>query len=604
MVCHKNGFNHEETNGVETTNVAKKEKETEIQSKTEDISRNSISISSDDDKYVAPDGGWGWMVTIGLIVVFVSTIGPCSSFTIVFGDFLASTGQEGSVMTMLNSLFNISFSLAGLVTDSLLKQFSMRTIGIVAAILYAVPNVLLAFVRHIIEMAVIFLIQGVGLGLMFTICNTNFNAYFDKKRSKIMGISQVIVGAGYIVYPIIIEVMLEEYGFRGTSAITGALSLHCIAGMALMIPPPNWKIKKPYKEIDKLSEKTAETEKLLEPIKTSSGSREVKKLKREEKWYSSRSLQEDDQIAIPEMEEKNRVSSATDVEAGSHRNRSKSLFISGKVEWPKSRKNALLAGYPSSSLTNVRVQPGTESFNNAILQLQNSPILLHDKSRSIDEESNDKSTKIFIRSRRILDNLIDFSLLKDAKFLNMCLGISFVFASDFTFAAFLPMMMASRGFGQSEATFAITTSATTELVSRVFLAAFTLFFDVRPKLLFFFAMIGMTIAKIGYLCLEDTLIGSLIMVGVIGAVRSWLLVPQPLVVVEDVGVDQFAAAYGIFAIVSGVISVIFGPLSGLIKDWTESFIACQVVLLIMNALFIVPWTVELICNRNKSKTSF
>ncbi|CAB0030575.1 unnamed protein product [Trichogramma brassicae] len=115
------------------------------------------------------------------------------------------------------------------------------------------------------------------------------------------------------------------------------------------------------------------------------------------------------------------------------------------------------------------------------------------------------------------------------------------------------MMMASRGFGQSEATFAITTSATTELVSRVFLAAFTLFFDVRPKLLFFFAMIGMTIAKIGYLCLEDTLIGSLIMVGVIGAVRSWLLVPQPLVVVEDVGVDQFAAAYGIFAIVSGSI---------------------------------------------------
>lgn len=30
-----------------------------------------------------------------------------------------------------------------------------------------------------------------------------------------MGISQAIVGAGGIVYPILIEFMMEEYGFRG-----------------------------------------------------------------------------------------------------------------------------------------------------------------------------------------------------------------------------------------------------------------------------------------------------------------------------------------------------------------------------------------------------
>ena len=52
------------------------------------------------------------------------------------------------------------------------------------------------------------------------------------------------------------------------------------------------------------------------------------------------------------------------------------------------------------------------------------------------------------------------------------------------------------------------------------------------------------------------------MVVVIGSVRSWLFVPQPLVVVENIGVDQFAAAYGVFAVVSGAISVVFGPFSG------------------------------------------
>jgi hypothetical protein len=66
----------------------------------------------------------------------------------------------------------------------------------------------------------------------------------------------------------------------------------------------------------------------------------------------------------------------------------------------------------------------------------------------------------------------------------------------------------------------------------------------------------------GYLYLEDTLTGTMIMVAAIGAARSWLLVPQPLVVVENVSVDQFAAAYGVYAIVSGIISVFFGPFAG------------------------------------------
>ena len=56
--------------------------------------------------------------------------------------------------------------------------------------------------------------------------------------------------------------------------------------------------------------------------------------------------------------------------------------------------------------------------------------------------------------------------------------------------------------------------------------------------------------------------GLIFMVAVIGIVRSWLMVPQPLVVVENLSVDQFAAAYGVFAIISGAISIIFGPVVG------------------------------------------
>lgn len=61
------------------------------------------------------------------------------------------------------------------------------------------------------------------------------------------------------------------------------------------------------------------------------------------------------------------------------------------------------------------------------------------------------------------------------------------------------------------------------------------------------------------------MMGLISMVAVIGMVRSWLMVPQVLVVVENLSVDKFAAAYGVFAIISGVISIVCAPIVGKIK---------------------------------------
>lgn len=93
--------------------------------------------------------------------------------------------------------------------------------------------------------------------------------------------------------------------------------------------------------------------------------------------------------------------------------------------------------------------------------------------------------------------LFEITLLKNWSFLNVCLGISFVFASDFTFASLLPLMMTHDGFSKSDAALAVTVGATAELVSRCLLALFTLVVDIKAKYLFFMAMICMAFAKVG-----------------------------------------------------------------------------------------------------------
>lgn len=66
----------------------------------------------------------------------------------------------------------------------------------------------------------------------------------------------------------------------------------------------------------------------------------------------------------------------------------------------------------------------------------------------------------------------------------------------------------------------------------------------------------------GFLLCEHTLTGVFVMVAIIGVVRPWLLVPQPLVIIEDISIEKLASAYGISAVIAGLVTVVFGALVG------------------------------------------
>lgn len=72
-----------------------------------------------------------------------------------------------------------------MMSNMLLKRYSVRPVGIMATLLFSILNVILSCVRNIYEMAFLFFLQGFGAGLIITICNTVFNSYFVKRRAKV-----------------------------------------------------------------------------------------------------------------------------------------------------------------------------------------------------------------------------------------------------------------------------------------------------------------------------------------------------------------------------------------------------------------------------------
>ncbi|XP_076648257.1 uncharacterized protein LOC143356442 [Halictus rubicundus] len=534
---------------------------------------------------LAPDGGWGWMVMFAMILIFVTIFGPTSSFAIIYADLLDATGQAGTALTVFNSVFMITFSIAGLVTNPLLKKYAMRPVGIFGAVIFSVSNIAMAFVTNFYEMAFLNLFQGLGLGLIVTICNTNFNAYFVKKRAPVMSAAQVIIGLGGIVYPIVIEKLMTVYGFRGTALITGAMSSNCIVGMTMM-HPVEWHTRKP-EEVRAERAREREERKLCGVTSVNRRSIDIGHFSTPAKtrWSSLTSLKGDGGKQIPLLietlkEPAKRVASISELEDESKiHNRMKS----GSMRELLTRRMSALS---STSVTNLVTSIGAFGDRN---HFEKNKEKRNEKGVqvSMNDESNEKGPL-----KEILDDLLEMSLLKNCRFLNMCLGISFVLSSDFTFSCLLPLMMANSGYTKAQAALAITISASAELASKILLAIFTLVVNVKSKYIFFIAMIVMAFAKLGYLFYSDTLTGTYAMIVVIGVVRSWLLVPQALVIIEDISIEKFASAYGIYGAISGVISILFGPIVGLMKDWTNSFMVCQLALIAMNVLFVIPWAIQ------------
>ncbi|XP_034952014.1 uncharacterized protein [Chelonus insularis] len=557
------------------------------------------------------------MIALALIIVFVTTFSAGMCFAIIFGEFFEST-ESGSSMTILNSVFMISFSLSGVMTNALLQKFSLRMVSIGAAVLYSIPNILAAFVTHVYQLAIIFFIQGIGAGLMNTICSANFNAFFVKKRAKIMGAAQVIIGIGGIVYPLLVEKMMSAYGFRGTAALIGAMSLNSIVGM-MMMHPVEWHIRDPNevlkekrkqnvkKELQDLSSKLSyNPTSLMNSSDRRSTIHVMRNFTELNRWDSLGSLKNN----LPHHKSLRMIDSQENESNNTHvesidRPRSKSMRIPLCESLSVASVSSIASGSSIRNITGAlinsqrQVELILKATANESKKTESSELIQNRQIRIVRQKSisqNDEQT-----FSEMIENLFELSLLKDRTFMIMSVGISFVFLSDFTFSSLLPLAMLQSGYKNSDAAMTITVSAAAELASRILFLILTLFIDVRAKVIFFFAMIVLGFAKFAFFSFGTNLIGILVCTALIGMVRSFILVSQPLVVVENFPVEKYAVCYGIFTLVNGVVMVILGPLVGFIKDITNSFDICQLVLIAINCAFIIPWAIELLMDYRKSK---
>lgn len=188
-----------------------------------------------------------------------------SLFGLLFGEHLRSLGQEtvGAALVMNTNSVVLNFSgksfahrlhtipinifslfSSGLITGPALKMFSARQVAIVGSLLTGFGLILSSMSTKLWHIIVSYgVLVGLGLGLINPSTFLAVNSYFSTKRSLAVGWALAGTGLGQMIMPYVVRVLLDEYGFKGTILVMGALALNGVVGASLF-QPVKWHMKR------------------------------------------------------------------------------------------------------------------------------------------------------------------------------------------------------------------------------------------------------------------------------------------------------------------------------------------------------------------------
>ncbi|XP_017772636.1 PREDICTED: monocarboxylate transporter 12 [Nicrophorus vespilloides] len=191
-----------------------------------------------------PDGGWGWIIVIGVALTNMVNQSLVSLFGLLFGEEIEAMGHGTMGVALVMNICSMVTNFSGIVTGPLLKNYSPRLVTFIGVLLTSTGLILSSFATNLAHLIITYsLFTGLGFGLIMPATFLAVKTYFDKKRSQAVGLSMAGTGIGQMLMPQLVRYLLDEYGYKGATFILGALSLHGLVG-SLLFQPVQWHEKK------------------------------------------------------------------------------------------------------------------------------------------------------------------------------------------------------------------------------------------------------------------------------------------------------------------------------------------------------------------------
>jgi MFS family permease len=163
-------------------------------------------------------------------------IGTYFSYGVLFNPLIDEFGWSRASISGAASMAFLLMGFLGIGVGRLNDRFGPRALMTVSSVFFGLGYFLMSRLEAIWQLYLFFgIIFGIGLSTVDVIALTTIARWFVRKRGIVTGIVKVGTGAGQMVIPFLVSILIIRYGWRSSCVIIGVAVLIILVAIAQLL---------------------------------------------------------------------------------------------------------------------------------------------------------------------------------------------------------------------------------------------------------------------------------------------------------------------------------------------------------------------------------
>ncbi|GAB0086651.1 monocarboxylate transporter 13 [Sergentomyia squamirostris] len=596
----------------------------EDEEKNEKEKMTETAMENAEYELVPPDGGWGWLVLAGSMLVNILIPGTIKSFGILFVEFLETFDASPATAAWIPALCYFLYSSLGPVSSILSVKYSFRTVTLLGGTFAALGMILTFWASSVTYLYVSYgIFVGTGAGLAFPPTVYIVTSYFVRLRGLANGLCISGSALGSIILPPVLRYLLETFGYRGACLIMGGVTLNTWVA-AIFYQPVEQHMKRVRKALPPPEENNVDEDEGIVLDLTANNTTSPDGIDGKAKFAIEDSGTKSPECQTPTPTHENgfvrsasavvvrNYSRGSGMDGMAERNRKISVPVRDGYRHQTYANNLTdlsstpsLSAVPESRMSGTKLSqrfmnhrvtssgrltkrsPSTSSFqyvstpyHGSTLSIHPAEFASHLSMKSITNSLNPVSSCARIRKdgkdikvkneeeelkKKEKNKFFDLSLLSDPTYLVILISNSTNAIGYTNFIILLPAYAISMGFDKSLAAYLLSIVSLLDLVGRIGGSALS---DTEfiPKTWYFIGGLAISGVSLAILPLATTYTFISICCGIFGLASGVYVGITAVIMADMLGQERLTSTYGISLFVNGILQLIGPPICGL---WIE-----------------------------------
>jgi MFS family permease len=179
---------------------------------------------------------YGYVIAAACFGIQAVGIGTYFSYGVLFNPLISEFGWSRASVAGASSVAFLLMGFLGIAVGRINDRIGPRQLMTVTAIFFGLGYLLMSRLDAIWQLYLFFgIVFGIGLSSIDVIALSTIARWFAKRRGFMTGIVKVGTGAGQMIIPFLVTILIMRYGWRSACVMVGAAVLAILVSIAQLM---------------------------------------------------------------------------------------------------------------------------------------------------------------------------------------------------------------------------------------------------------------------------------------------------------------------------------------------------------------------------------